>query len=392
VVARAGLALIVFAWSPVGLLAASALPARAQAPLGATAQAIVQGTDDPGDAGVVALALTRSGWVFCTGTLISPRVVLTSAHCVFDMRADEITVVFGADPKTGARMPVLQVRLAPRFGLARQSVDLGVLLLAEPSPAPPWPVLPSPLDDSLLGHEVRLAGYGVTEGHLRVADLRRQGTAALEEIGDLDLRIRAAPASVCFGDSGGPAFLTRDGVEYLLGVTIGGDCATATLSARVDPHRQNFLLPYLAETAPGAGSVGQRCLFPDHCRSGLACTPAVDEPILSFCTTACRGDADCPAGMRCAGDAQGQARCVWPRPSPGALGSPCSFTPECARGFCVQGSVSGFGRCKLQNESCAAAPGRAHLVLGGILTLLAWRLRRATRRPARETRARLGRR
>src|SRR5262245_12920553 len=59
-----------------------------------SARAIIGGSEDHRDPAVVFLLLEGAG---CTGTLISPRVVLTARHCFGN--ASQARVFFGTDPR-----------------------------------------------------------------------------------------------------------------------------------------------------------------------------------------------------------------------------------------------------------------------------------------------------
>src|SRR6185295_20195739 len=77
---------------------------------------IVNGMVDPGDPAVV--ALLDGGRAFCTGTLVSPHVVVTAAHCI--------------DVSLGGREPsTLQAFFGTTVGADGMTIEV---LDGEPSP------------------------------------------------------------------------------------------------------------------------------------------------------------------------------------------------------------------------------------------------------------------
>src|SRR4051812_26200904 len=75
--------------------------------------AVTHGAPDSDDPATVALVLPvavcgQPPIVFCTGTLVAGRAVLTAAHCLQDAPAGAIQVFFGADAHgTGERLDVI---------------------------------------------------------------------------------------------------------------------------------------------------------------------------------------------------------------------------------------------------------------------------------------------
>jgi secreted trypsin-like serine protease len=162
--------------------------------------------------------IVGSGGNFCTGTVLSARVVLTAAHCVAP----------GADYKLFERGPgnapqlrdIAQIVRHPQFdagAYARQRVtaDVALLKLATPLSANYVPAQLAPARRVEVGEQLLVAGYGLavqsdgkTGGIARAAQLIVTGQPGSLQIRLYDPATRGARIGrgACTGDSGAPAF------------------------------------------------------------------------------------------------------------------------------------------------------------------------------------------
>jgi len=321
------------------------LSCSAQDSLGTVRHAITDGAPDDGDPGVVALLL--DGLLYCTATAISDRAILTAAHCL-PPAAATITVSFGSDVEAGAETwSVVGHRTDPEFDPITRHADIAVVVLDRPAPTGvvPWPLLDDP-GPIATGTRIRIVGFGQTSIDHDDGGLRRRGEATITEVGPTDFRIEPDPSTTCVGDSGGPAFVTVDGVELLAGVTSGGDdaCSEYGRDTRVDAFRTSLVEPFLRSLAPGTATTGDRCYGPEHCRSGI-CASAVDDATIRYCSAPCEVESDCPRAMSCEGPDDGRRACVFHAPTPGALGSSCIDDDDCASDLCARRSADSAYTC-----------------------------------------------
>lgn len=339
-------------------------PAPAGTAAGRLAQPVTHSTADDGDSAIV--ALVDGGGLRCTGALIAARVVLTAAHCLGGSRDAWPRVDFGAGlPGTSALAKVLDARPLPGFAPSTLEDDLALLLLDAEAPADRKPAVLSeaPLSPADEGRAVRVVGYGLQRTGDSEPARRRQGNATIEAVDGRSFTVAGAPSQPCAGDSGGPAFLTVDGVERLVGVTSSGDpdCQSFARETRVDLFVSSFIRPYLAAAAPGAAAGGERCAYDLQCAAG-ACAAAEDDARLRYCSPSCAGDGECPQEMSCRGGA-----CRFSGSTPGAFAGPCSSDGDCVTGRCGGG---GERRCTVRcfsdlagtcpaGYACAADPERA---------------------------------
>jgi len=309
------------------------------APLTSGQQPIVNGELDPYDPGVV--ALTFNGSSFCTGTMVSPRVVVTAAHCV-DGVTDftRLRVQVGVRLGDGATILVIDGKVHEQY--QGGSNDIALLLLDEPGPAIPWPVSTTPFDATFLGQNTRIAGYGATDPDGGGDGNKREGLSAISSFDSLDFEYTSNPSQTCFGDSGGPAFLTIDDVEYLIGVTSRGDseCAVRGIDTRVDVYADwvQFYIDIHDPTVPECGADGA-------CAAGCA-APDPDCPCEAdgFCSTDCEvlnHDRDCPKNCDhdgvCEVDEGGCPVDDLDCHPTGAVGDVCVFDSDCVAGACIGG-------------------------------------------------------
>ena len=303
---------------------------------GALRQAITTGTPTSGDPAVVALVL--GGRMSCSATLIAPRVILTAAHCL-PQTGTRPTVRFGADAESPVlERGILASRVHPAFDRVTLTHDIGVALLDGLAPDGVTPaVLPDrALEGTAVGASIRVVGFGETAVDAGDLGVKREGIAIVDALEATTFTLRPAPSQPCHGDSGGPAFLTVDGLERLVGVTSAGDllCSTFGRDVRVDAYLDAFIQPFVEATADASVVAGGRCYYEAQCAAG-SCVPALDDPALAFCAVPCGVDGACPDGLACLVAADGREACFHEPPSPGALGAPCATGDDCAAGLCA---------------------------------------------------------
>lgn len=323
----------------VALLGAAFLTASCDAPSDPTAEQteeraapIVNGETDAGHP--YAVALTVGGQPFCSGTVISPTVILTAAHCIFPGIGvdppEDIEIFFGTDVfGAGESIPVIEGKYFPTFDVDSPAADndVAMLRLARPAPVAPIRMGKAPTN----GKEVTLIGFGITSSGGSGSGLKRVTTATVDLLGLKTFQMELQPGGTCNGDSGGTAIFTEpDGMDSVVGIHTRSDCETFMLDERVDKHIDAFIQPFVDEDASCAKDFGcaKGCAQPDpdcpcaddgFCLSPSepgTCPVPTDDPDCGddpcaengLCDPACVAvDPDCPV---CTADGACNPACV----------------------------------------------------------------------------------
>jgi MYXO-CTERM domain-containing protein len=344
------------------------------------------------------VALTANGNVFCTGTLISPRVVLTAGHCV-DGLGSNGSVFFGDfTGGTGLTFTIAQSASHPMWnGDLGNGHDIGLVLL-DTIQDPTLPVALNTADlTTMIGDEYRVVGFGIhdrdtgeLDGNKRTAVMRMASiNGDYVELTDVDPTMDPDTA-ICQGDSGGPGFITVGGEELLAGVhsySIMG-CFNPSGDTRVHLFIDDFVQPWIdandttcnedgvcaractsdPDCMPcGAdGTCATACELPDidcpsqnigeicrgdtQCMSG-SCVYWDEDPRVKFCTQPCA--AGCPDGMACQNVIGFGEVCYFTdEPAPGALGAACDEAADCAEYLC-EANVCTYTCSIPQGKLCA---------------------------------------
>lgn len=228
------------------------------------AQAITNGAPDgtghPNVGGLVSAVQYPDGtWLYCSGTLISPTVFLTAAHC--DEGTAQVTVTFDPAYEAGDQTYTGTWYADPLFSKKQNDPhDLAVVVFDAPVAGITPARLPAEgalenLDKSQQFTSVGYGAYAVTNqpgGHrLLYDDVHMVAVGTLNAVNPAWLRISMNPAKgdggTCYGDSGGPNFLGT--TDILAATTITGDsvCRATNVDYRLDtPSARAFLGQFVA--------------------------------------------------------------------------------------------------------------------------------------------------
>jgi hypothetical protein len=276
---RTKLPLVRCHWLALGVSVLAAC--STEPPLGTQTSAVINGdlaTDDP-----AVVALMDGDYFFCTGTVVSPHVVLTAAHCLEGGPPPD-GIFFGIDsndPGSGQILPVASVKGHEDYD--GNTGDIAVVELGAAAPAAAVRRNTTALSAAMAGDDVRVVGFGlsVDNENSNEAGVKLTGLTTFDSLEeDYMLVTPQGNQSGCYGDSGGPNFMTIGGQEVLAGVTSFGteDSCLAGYGGNTDVERYNEWIDAFILSVGDSVDPGPTCVGDGVCEADCAADPDCEDP------------------------------------------------------------------------------------------------------------------
>ena len=295
---------------------------------------------------------------FCSGTLIASDVVVTAAHCLDTARRgsnfrtmapNRLAIYVGDEPAVDILdhlYMVSETLIKSNYDRLELRNDIALVRLGGPITEAVTPVANLPAAQGFtsadVGDDLNFAGFGQTE--YGTSGVKLQVDVPLGSLGcyvagcpdgaDIATQIAYAQpqAGPCFGDSGGPAFVYRNLIPYVGGITSYGDsnCLVYGVSTRVDAF-ESWINDFVG-VAPDCSADGwcnpdcaagedPDCYTPPDCSADGTCNP----------DCAAGEDPDCTTPPDCSADGTCNPDCA------AGEDPDCGTPSECGDGICDEG-------------------------------------------------------
>lgn len=195
--------------------------------------------------GAVALTNTLSrGQEWCSGTAVTPSLIITAAHCLKISSASERKIYVGdgfEENATGrhlgefAEYEVESYRVHPLYGTAGgfdQAFDIGYLVLKQPLRIPASEIVPILRDPKEISEALQVGGKATIVGFGTKPNgdsgSKFEAVVDIRRVGSREITMGGGGIDSCYGDSGGPAYARlADGSWRVFGiVSRGPDCGS----------------------------------------------------------------------------------------------------------------------------------------------------------------------
>ncbi|RYZ52093.1 MAG: trypsin-like serine protease [Proteobacteria bacterium] len=195
---------------------------------------IYGGAKSPANAWPSTVGITTNSDLFCSGTAIHPRVVITAAHCLQHEAASGVFVYTGAGVNGGrikGQYAAKKIAISHLYGYNYGGYnDIGYIVLDRDLDLAPSDYVPVLTDKSEIaelikrGAKSQLVGYGITDSNQM--GVKFEVTSTITDIFTNEVEIGGDGKDSCNGDSGGPAYgQLKSGEWRVYGVVSRGeDC------------------------------------------------------------------------------------------------------------------------------------------------------------------------